>query len=580
MYQLLDELPPTLECGGNTYTQLTNEQQSDIYEELLRRCHSLEIIQRERIILDIEPLPVSIAKKPGLGIGDFITTPKRKPTIERRKVVAIDCEWGISQDRRNEPISICAIDFLTGETLIDSLIAPSRPISDWRSRIHGITAETIEVIVGGYECLQGWKEARAKLLEYVDYQTILIGHTIRIDLELLRMFHRTIIDSQVLATDAVFKNVKKRPGYKWPIDKVCEGFLGISIRKDATLENKLHDTLENVLASREIVLQCIQRPQDLEEWGKQERGEFWRPKEEKKRTKAIHVAGGTADQIDHPVAGSTEEQMSNQMAEQWPSKQEGRVACARQLADHMSDGNEHPIAYYNGYDAGYQAAYQAAFQSGFHIGYERGCQKVNTEMNQPWTKYRDQDEDQYEDQDNTQNANRHTYQKEALGGRKNNPKWNENSQLNGITQVRSLIDQLLKDMRNGDMTRGTKQCENQDAMIKANQAEDEVTKVPRHYVDDNEEREMILQLCRIAISEARPKRNLNANEKALRKAQKKARKQAKREAKNKKKRERNMKKSREEAERKAMMNVQPAETQIVAGPASWGLKSWPKRKRG
>ncbi|UKZ76805.1 hypothetical protein TrVFT333_004517 [Trichoderma virens FT-333] len=212
-----------------------------------------------------------------------------QPAVIKRRAVVIDCEMAETFDGSDELISLCAIDFLTGETLIDSFVSPSRPITDWRAKIHGIDATAIIEALKQEKVLHGWAAAREELWKHIDEQTILIGQTILFDFEVLRLIHTRVVDSAILAADAVFEseNENKKPGRRWGLQELCETFLGIQIRRGGGI----HDNLEDVLAAREVVLQYFLKRKDFEKWAHKAREDFWKPKaggkNRKKNTKQM-----------------------------------------------------------------------------------------------------------------------------------------------------------------------------------------------------------------------------------------------------------------------------------------------------
>ncbi|PTB51223.1 hypothetical protein M431DRAFT_498472 [Trichoderma harzianum CBS 226.95] len=192
-----------------------------------------------------------------------------------RKAVAVRCEWGRLADGRRELLAICAIDVLTGETLIESLVTPLRQVKKWRDSVHGITLGKITAARKKKLCLRGWKEARAKLFEHIDEKTILIGYTIGTDLRLLRLFHKKIIDSRILATSPISGQQlgpKQRP--QWPMSKICSDFLGFASQQNAIYTSGTESAFENALVSREIALQSIQRPKEFARWVTKSREDF------------------------------------------------------------------------------------------------------------------------------------------------------------------------------------------------------------------------------------------------------------------------------------------------------------------
>ncbi|KAL6810537.1 hypothetical protein V8C40DRAFT_258590 [Trichoderma camerunense] len=318
-----------MEYRGNTYSKLTSEQQFDISKKLPLQCHSLETLGRNGVILDTlatNQLPESIAKRQVFCVTDFKATPIGGPSAGDRKAVAIACQVAEAEDGGNEPISICAIDFITGETLIDSFIAPSRAISNWRTNVHGISAKTIEAALKGNNCLSSWQEARTELFNYVNAHTILVGFTIRKDLEALRVFHRGIVDGQILATEAICRT-NRELWKKWTIDAVCIGLLVMFIRRNATPRNQMHDPLEDALAAREIVLHFIQKPAEVAKWGKIERQKLFGDLMAKEETtgKAAKVAAQGLNKSTHRKASSNDNQGVNRDAKGNGKKSQNRA---------------------------------------------------------------------------------------------------------------------------------------------------------------------------------------------------------------------------------------------------------------
>lgn len=424
MPRYLHELPLRLEYEGNKYSQLSSEQQSSIHVELMKRCHSHDVLRLEGLILENEPLPSGIAHKSHLDMRDFAATPK-VPSIERRKAVVIDCEWGQVETRLSEVVTICAVDFLTGETLIDSLVAPSRPMFKWRSHVHGITAEDVEMAVREHRCLKGWREARAMLFQFIDESTILVGHSVRFIFQMLRMFHRKIVDSQILVKAAVSKVPPKKGN--WSKTKVCEGFLGINIGQNGT-----SSVFENVLASREVVLHCIQRPHRLKEWAAKTRAEFWKSKNDKKDEQQPMNDGNSA-------ISSTKQATS----------------------DLMTDENEAAIAFSHAYEARYQAAYQAGFQSGFQMGYERGYENANAQGKRTWTNNIHINESWGDEQHKNPDLIQYSDEEDSYGDQNGNASQNGSDGEDGIPAVETggLLAQLMKDDKIKEMIQRANQNE-------------------------------------------------------------------------------------------------------------------------
>jgi DNA polymerase III epsilon subunit-like protein len=107
------------------------------------------------------------------------------------------------QGLRSEVILVCAVDYFTGAVLLNRFVHPGERVRDWRTKIHGITDATIEKAVSQRHALAGWTDARAELWKLIDQNTILVGHALQHDLDVLRMVHTWVMESAILARNAV-----------------------------------------------------------------------------------------------------------------------------------------------------------------------------------------------------------------------------------------------------------------------------------------------------------------------------------------------------------------------------------------
>jgi DNA polymerase III epsilon subunit-like protein len=159
---------------------------------------------------------------------------------------------------RSEVILICAVDYFTGAVLLNSLVSPGEKVRDWRTEIHGITSSAMDRAISQGRVLTGWRAAREELWKLIDQNTILVGHALQHDLDVLRLVHTRVVDSAILARNAVGMYNRQ-----WGLQRLCKELLGFEIRRN---NGGVHDCLEDVLATREVVLLCTQNEQELEAW--------------------------------------------------------------------------------------------------------------------------------------------------------------------------------------------------------------------------------------------------------------------------------------------------------------------------
>jgi RNA exonuclease 1 len=126
------------------------------------------------------------------------TSPFAKSKTSHPQVIAIDCEMCEAEDPvsgKKDARALCrvsVIDVATDEVLLDSLVKPMWPITDYRDWINGITAESLEKVQFTL------RHAQAFMKELCSEETVIIGHAIHNDLAALRVEHYCCVDSALL----------------------------------------------------------------------------------------------------------------------------------------------------------------------------------------------------------------------------------------------------------------------------------------------------------------------------------------------------------------------------------------------
>ncbi|KAK0704495.1 ribonuclease H-like domain-containing protein [Lasiosphaeris hirsuta] len=258
-------------CRGNVYSRHPPAAQSALYDQLVPRCHTLGRLKLEKYALEDTLV--------GEDLEEYHATPRHDLSFPKRKAVVLDCEMvgtvtatvtggrGRGRDRdRDEVVALSVIDFFTGEVIINSLVKPQRPVDDWRSAITGVTPAILSASVARGKALQGREGVRAQLWQHVDENTVLVGHSLSSDLKTLRVLHTKIVDSAILTAEPVFGKTRKL-GKMAGLEKLCRELLGLRIRGGALAGGGCaHDSLEDVLAARELVMWCLQNPKPLQSW--------------------------------------------------------------------------------------------------------------------------------------------------------------------------------------------------------------------------------------------------------------------------------------------------------------------------
>jgi len=99
--------------------------------------------------------------------------------------------------------------------------------------------------------------ARELLFSLMNRDTILVGHALHHDLNVLKIAHDRCVDSEILAKAAINRGQSSGIGLK----KLCESLMGLGVQRMAN-----HSCLEDSFAAREAVIYMTSHPAELASW--------------------------------------------------------------------------------------------------------------------------------------------------------------------------------------------------------------------------------------------------------------------------------------------------------------------------
>lgn len=166
-----------------------------------------------------------------------------------RKILAMDCEMCSVSPKGEAPMvfaltRISLIDW-DGNVVLDELVKPSEPITDYLTPYSGMTAEMLENVTTTLADIQG------KLRSIITPQTILVGHSLNSDLNALKITHPFIIDTALLFPHP------RGPPLKSSLKYLAQKYLSREIQKGHGSTG--HDSVEDARACLDLVKQKTEK---------------------------------------------------------------------------------------------------------------------------------------------------------------------------------------------------------------------------------------------------------------------------------------------------------------------------------
>lgn len=170
-----------------------------------------------------------------------------------RDVLAMDCEMCMTGEKEFSLTRISIVRW-DGSVVLDELVKPDKPITDYVTQFSGITEEMLAPINTTLADIQ------KKLLEILHPRTILIGHSLNSDLTALKITHPFIIDTAVLYPHP------RGPPLKSSLKWLAQKYLNREIQKGhgSTGPGAGHDSIEDARTCLDLVKQKCEKGK---EWG-------------------------------------------------------------------------------------------------------------------------------------------------------------------------------------------------------------------------------------------------------------------------------------------------------------------------
>ncbi|KAI8089621.1 uncharacterized protein BX664DRAFT_333496 [Halteromyces radiatus] len=156
-----------------------------------------------------------------------------------KKLLAMDCEMCKSENRR--VLTKVALVDEDHNILLNEFVKPDTPITDYVTQYSGVDAKSLEGVTTTLADIQN------KLMDYIDGDTILVGHGLVNDLRAVKMRHPYIIDTSVIY------HHDNGPPYKAPLRGLALRYLNKRIQQHHQEENNDDDTNTNTSYTQSTV---------------------------------------------------------------------------------------------------------------------------------------------------------------------------------------------------------------------------------------------------------------------------------------------------------------------------------------
>lgn len=249
-----------ISAAGKGWSRIELSKQQAVIAEFDQMCHLQQDMQGEHIPVPNAFKDTYTAQYPS---SDFKGSPKRDPAKPGVPVVALWCSKVVLANGHEDLVKVSAVDLAKGRILINHFVCadPTANVNNWCSKITRLAnwSDMERARLHEFKVFGGWAAVRSALWEFVDEDSIIVGHNLRSDFNALRMIHGRAVDIVLIAEQAAEGPLSKA---QLSLGRMCRTYCNVNLDDDIKLGQ---DCLTNALAIREMALFVVKNRKEFDE---------------------------------------------------------------------------------------------------------------------------------------------------------------------------------------------------------------------------------------------------------------------------------------------------------------------------
>ncbi|KAI9252672.1 hypothetical protein BY458DRAFT_535944 [Sporodiniella umbellata] len=246
LHQVLGEkMQITSPVANMLQCNMSISKKEKVIDENQKKIQSFKENMKNYYVLTLEemrsagyPIPTSLDPNVVLPDGWKETRPPIDEELKSdKRIIAADCEMVMTE--KGSALARITLISEDGSILLDELVKPDEPITDYLTQFSGITPEAM----GSTTC--SLRRAQKHVRKIIDHNVILVGHSLENDLKAIQIAHPYCVD-----TSRLYDHLRGPP-YKPSLKHLARTYLRRNIQSHNE-SHEGHDSAEDARATLDL----------------------------------------------------------------------------------------------------------------------------------------------------------------------------------------------------------------------------------------------------------------------------------------------------------------------------------------